>query len=82
MNNNTALDLNISSYYIDQLSSPDISTWHNAGRLVTHIIKHLGRNKHHRKTVGTTWKMVNECIEKGIQYTEKIIQNIQVDLTF
>ena len=69
MNNNIYLNLNISSYYINQLASPYISTWHTAGGPITQKTKHLDLNKHHIRTVEITWKMVNDCKEKGAQYT-------------
>ena len=69
MNNNITLDMNIYSYDLNHLSYPDISTYHIAGGPITQTTKHIGLNKYHRGTVERTSKMVNECIEKGVQYT-------------
>ena len=59
MNDNIAFIFNISSYYINSLAYPDISTWHTKGGPITKIIKHFSLNKHHRGTVERRYKMVN-----------------------
>ena len=71
MNNNIALNFNIASNYLNSLSSPDIPTWHTACGPTTRTIKKIGINKHNRKTVEITWKFLNKCKEKGVQYTGK-----------
>ena len=80
INNKIAPDLNIFSYYLKHLSSLDISTWHTTCGNNNQTIK-IRINKHYRRTVERTWKMVNYCLEKGVQYTGKE-SNLQVDLTF
>ena len=51
MNNNIALNLNISYYFLNHLASPDVSTWHTAGGPITQTIKRLGIDKHNIRTV-------------------------------
>ena len=58
MNNNTTLKLNIASYFINILASPDESTWNTICRSIKKETNHLGLNKHHRRTVGIKWHMV------------------------
>ena len=38
--------------------------------LLPKTIKYLGINDHQRRNVERTWKMANEFIEKGLNYTE------------
>ena len=51
VNNNTTLNLNIVSYSLNILASPDVSTWFTTGGTIIKTIKHLGLNKNQRKTV-------------------------------
>ena len=71
MNNKTYLELNISSYCPNQLSSTDILTWHTTNEPINQKFKNIGINKNHIRTEERKWRMVNECIEKGVQYTGK-----------
>ena len=50
MNNNIYLDLNITSYYLNHLSSPYISTCHPTVATINQTIKTIVLNKHHRRT--------------------------------
>ena len=63
VNKNTILNLNIASYYLNILASPDVLTWSTTGRHISKTIKHLGLTIHHQKTVERTWHMVNKCKE-------------------
>ena len=63
MNNNTILNLNIASYFLNILASPDESTWSTTGGPINKTIEHRGLTRYHRKTVERTWHMVNKCKE-------------------
>ena len=72
MNKNTLLDLNIASYFLNILASPDVPTWFTTGGTITKTIKHLGLTKHHRKTVERMWHMLNRCKLMDQEYTGNI----------
>ena len=61
VNNNTTLNLNIVSYFLNILASQDISTWFTAGGPIIKTIKYLGLAKYRQKTVSRRWHMVNRC---------------------
>ena len=61
VNKNTILNLNITSYFLNILASPDVSTWSTTGGPINKTIKHLGLTRHHRKTEERTCHMVNKC---------------------
>ena len=82
VNNNTTMNLNIASYFLNVLASPDISTWFTTGGPITKTIKNLGLTRHHQNTVHRTWHMFNMCKEVELQYTGKKIQSTLVNLTF
>ena len=69
VNKKTILNLNIASYFLNILASPDVSTWSTTGGPINKTIKHLGLTRNHRKTVERTWHMVNKCIEMEQYYT-------------
>ena len=69
MNKNTLLNLNIASYFLNILSSQDVSTWFATGGTINKTIKHLGLTRHHQTTVEITWHMVNRCTEMEQEYT-------------
>ena len=69
VNKNTLLNLNIASYFLNILASPDVSTWSTTCRTINKTIKHPGLTRHHRKTVERTWHMVNKCKEMEQEYT-------------
>ena len=69
VNKNTFLNLNIASYFLNILASPDISTWSTTGGPINKTIKHLGLTTHHRNTVERTWHMVDKCREMEQEYT-------------
>ena len=47
VNKNTILNLNIASYFLNILASPDVSTWSTTGGPINRTIKHLGLTRHH-----------------------------------
>ena len=61
VNKNTFLNLNIASYFLNVLASPDVSTWFTTGGSISKAIKHIGLTRHHRKTLEITYHMVNKC---------------------
>ena len=69
MNKNTILNLNIASYFINILASPDLSTWSTTGGAINKTIKHPGLARNHRHKVERTWHMVNKCKEMEREYT-------------
>ena len=69
VNNNKTLNLNIASYFLNVLASPDESTWPTKGGPINKTIEHIGLTRHHKKTVEITWHMVNKCKEMRQEYT-------------
>ena len=61
VNKNTLLNMNIASYFLNILASPDVSTWFTTCGPINKKIKHLGLTRHQRNTVERTWNMVNRC---------------------
>ena len=61
VNKKTLLNLNIASYFLNILASPDESKWSTTGGPINKTIKHLGLTRHHQETVERTWRMVNKC---------------------
>ena len=69
VNNNTTLNLNIASYFINVLVSPDVLTWYTTDGPMKKTINCLGLTKHHRRTVERTWLTVNKCKDMELRYT-------------
>ena len=82
VNNNTTLNLNIASYFLNILASPDESTWNTTGGTITIPINCLGLTTHHRRTVEIMWLIVYICKDMELQYTGKILKSTLVNLTF
>ena len=82
MNKNTFLNLNIASYFLNILASPDVSTCFTIGGPIKKTIKQLGLTKNHPKTVEITWHMVNRCKEMDQEHTGKTVQGTLINLTF
>ena len=59
VNNNTTLNLNIVSYFLNILASPDELTWNTIDGPITKATNHIGLTKHHRRKVEKTWHMVH-----------------------
>ena len=60
-NNNTNLNLDITSYFLNILASPGVLKRFTTGGPKKKTIKHIGLTKHHRNTVERTGHMVNWC---------------------
>ena len=71
MNNNTTLNLNIASYFINILASLDWSTWNTIGGPITKTINTLGITKYQRRTVERMWLMFTRCKDMELQYKVK-----------
>ena len=69
VNNNTTLNLNTTSYFINILAPPYVSTWFATGGHIKKTIKHIGLTKNHQKTLERMWHTVNRCKEMELQYT-------------
>ena len=69
MSKNTILNLNIASYFLNILASPDVLTWSTTGGPINKTIRHLGLTRHQEKTVERTWHIVNNCKEMQQEYT-------------
>ena len=63
------LNLDIASYFLNILDSPDVWTWSNTGGTINKTIKHFGITRNHKKTVERTWHKVNKCKEMEQDYT-------------
>ena len=61
VNKNKILNLNIASYFLNILASPDESTWSTTGGLIKKTIKNIGQTIHHQHKVEIMWHMVNKC---------------------
>ena len=70
VNKKTLFNLNIASYFLNILASPDVSTWSTTGGPLYKTIKHLGLTRHHRNILEITWYIVNKCEEMEQEYTE------------
>ena len=71
MNENTIINLNIASYFLNILASPDESIWSTTGGPINKTIKYLVLTGHHQHKVERTWHMVNKCKEMEQEYTGK-----------
>ena len=69
MNKNIILNLNIASYFLNILASPDESTWSTTGGPINKTIKHLVLTRHNQHKLERTWHMVNKCKEMEQEYT-------------
>ena len=63
-----SLNINIQSYFIENLAPPHASTWYHRGGEITHTIYHFCLNHNHRRSVEHTWKAFIGCIQGG-KYT-------------
>ena len=57
------------SYFLNNLASPNESTWSTIGGPINKTIKHLGLTRHHEHKVERTGHMVNKCKEMKQEYT-------------
>ena len=65
------LNINIASFFLNTLESPNEKTWHDRGGPITKTIHHFSLNKNHRRSVEKTWKTMMSYLEKGVKYTGK-----------
>ena len=63
VNKNTLLNLNITSYFLNILASPDVSTCSTKCGPINKTINLLSLTRNNPKTVERTWYMVNKCKE-------------------
>ena len=75
VNTNTTLNLNIASYFLNILDSPDVLTWFTIVGPITKTIKYIGLTEHHQNKLEITWHMVNRCKEMDLQYTGNNCKN-------
>ena len=69
VNNNKTLNLNIATYFLNVLASPDESTWSTKGGPIDKTIEHLRLSRHHQKTIQIIWRTVSKCKQMKTEYT-------------
>ena len=65
--------MNIASYFIETLASPQKNNWYHKGGTITQTIDNFPLNTNHQRSVEHTWETLISCIEQGINYTVKHI---------
>ena len=63
------LNINISSFFLETLASPNEKTRHDTGGPITQTINQFFLNPNHRRSVEHTWKTMISYLEKGVKYT-------------
>ena len=71
LENKQKLNINIASFFLETLASPNEKTWHDTGGPITKTINHFSLNQNHRRSVEKTWKTMISSLEKGVKYTGK-----------
>ena len=66
LENKQQLNINIASFFLVTLSSPNEKTWHDTNGPITKTINHFALNPHHRRSVEKTWKTVISYLEMGV----------------
>ena len=56
LENKQQLNINIASFFLLTLASPNEKTWHGRGGPITKTIDHFALNPNHRRSVEKTWK--------------------------
>ena len=69
VNKNTILNLDIASYFLNILASPDVLTWYTICGPIHKSIKHLGLTRHHQYKVERMWHMIKKCKKMKQEYT-------------
>ena len=69
LENKQKLNINIASFFLETLASPNKKTWHNRGGPITKTINHFALNPNHRRSVEKTRKTMIGYLEKGVKYT-------------
>ena len=67
------LNINIASYFLENLASQILKTWHDTEGPITQTINHSYLNHNHRWYVEKTWKKMISSLEKGVNYTVNIV---------
>ena len=62
------LNINMASFLLETLASPNEKTRHETGCPITQTINHLSLNPNHRRLVENTRKKIS-YIEKGVKLT-------------
>ena len=69
LENKQQLNINIASFFLVTLASPNEKTWHGRGGPITKTIDHFALNPNHRRSVENTRKTMISYLEKGVKYT-------------
>ena len=69
LENKQKLNINIASFFLENLASPNEKTWHDTGGPITQTINHFYLNPNHQRSVEKTWKTMIISLEKGVKYT-------------
>ena len=69
MENKQKININIASFFLETLASPNEKTWHDRGGPITQTINHFSLNPNHRWYVEKTRKIMISFLEKGVKYT-------------
>ena len=54
LENKQKLNINIASFFLETLASPNEKTWHDTGGPITQTINHFSLNPNHRRLVENT----------------------------
>ena len=63
------LSINIASFFLETLASPNEKTWHDTGGPIPKTINHFSLNPNHRRSIGKTRKTMISILENGVKYT-------------
>ena len=69
LENKQQLKINIASFFLVTLASPNEKTWHDRGGPITKTINHFALNSNHWRSVEKTWKTIISYLEEGVKYT-------------
>ena len=69
LENKQKLNINIESFFLETLASPNEKTWHDTGGPITQTINHFSLNPNHRRSVEKTWKTMISYLDNGVKYT-------------
>ena len=75
------LNINIASFFLETLASPNEKSWHDTGGPITKTINHFSLNPNHRRSVEKTRKTMMSYLDKGAKYTGNNETKKMVDLT-
>ena len=69
LENKQKLNINIASFSLKTLASPNEKTWHDRGGPITKTINNFSLNPNNQRSVEKTWKTTISYLEKGVKYT-------------